>query len=294
MRIGIIGLGLIGGSFAMALRAAPGSEASAAGERIWAVDRDPTTCEDALEAGVIDEAFADADQAPLEHTDLVMLCLHPQACVDVLRRIAPRLKRGAVVSDVCGIKRPIAACAREVLPEGVAFVGGHPMAGKEQGGFAHASPTLFQRAHYLLCPGDAPSEAVALLRTLVRRIGCQDAILTDPETHDANIAYTSQMMHVLALAICEQAPFEGSKGYEGGSFRGATRVAALDAALWTQLFWDNRDALAAVVEELEGKLGEYRALLNGNDRDALARRLRETSARKEAANRAQRENHPER
>lgn len=283
MVICIIGLGLIGGSVAMALRAAPGAEP----ETLWAVDRDPATRADALDAGVVDRAFAGADEAPIEEAGLVLLCLHPHACLEMLRRIAPRLRPGAVVSDVCGVKRPIADCAREVLPPGVAFVGGHPMAGKEQGGFAQASPTLFQRAHYLLCPGGAPQEAVALVRGLAMRIGCRDVILTDPDTHDANIAYTSQMMHVLALAICEQAPFAGSRGYEGGSFRGATRVAALDAALWAELFWDNREALAAVVGELADKLSEYRALLAGDDREALARRLRETSEKKEAANRAQ-------
>jgi len=151
------------------------------------------------------------------------------------------------------------------------------MAGKERGGYVSASPTLFQGAHYLLCPQGAPPDAVDRLRGLATRIGCQDVILTDPHTHDTNIAYTSQMMHVLALAICEQRPFAGSYGFEGNSFRGATRVAALEADLWAQLFWDNREALARVLDELTGKLGEYHALLTAGDREALARRLRETS-----------------
>ncbi|MCL2545095.1 MAG: prephenate dehydrogenase [Clostridia bacterium] len=279
MRIGIIGLGLIGGSLAMAMRAAP----SAKEENIWAVELDPAVRSDALDTGVLDQAFADMDEAPVESADLVLLCLHPAASLEMLPRIAPRLAHGAVISDVCGIKGPIAARAREVLPpraSGPWFIGGHPMAGKERGGFVNASPTLFHRAHYLLCPEGAPPAAVELLRSLAMRIGCRDVILTDPATHDANIAYTSQMMHVLALAICEQRPFAASYGFEGNSFRGATRVAALEADLWSELFWDNREALARVVGELAGKLGEYRALLDGGDREALARRLRETSERK--------------
>ena len=279
LRIGIIGLGLIGGSLAMALRAAPGAE----GDTIWAVERDAAVRCDALDAGVVDAVFAELDEAPVESADLTLLCLHPAACLDMLPRVAPRLAPGAVLSDVCGIKRPIAACARKALPpsaDGPWFIGGHPMAGRERGGFSNATPTLFQRAHYLLCPEGAPEAAVERLRGLALRVGSRDVVLTDPDTHDANLAYTSQMMHVLALAICEQQPFAGSYGYEGNSFRGATRVAALEAALWTELFWENREALARVLDELAGKLGEYRALLTGGDPEALARRLRETSGMK--------------
>lgn len=279
MRIGIVGLGLIGGSFAMALRAAPGSQ----DDTIWVVERDPAVRSDALDAGLADAAFAELDEAPAESADVVLLCLHPAACLDILPRVAPRLATGAILTDVCGIKRPIAACARKALPpskNGPWFIGGHPMAGKERGGFFNASPTLFERAHYLLCPQGAPAEAVERLRGLALRVGCRDVILTDPDTHDANIAYTSQMMHVLALAICEQQPFAGSQGFEGNSFRGATRVAALEADLWAELFWDNREALARVVGELAGKLEDYRALLAGNDREALSCRLRNTSEMK--------------
>ena len=279
MRIGFIGLGLIGGSYAMALRAAPAAKP----DFIWAVERDPAVRSDAVSAGVVDAAFACVGGAPIEQSDLVLLCLHPAACVEMLAAVAPRLGPGAILSDVCGIKKPIAVKAREVFPRGGAgpwFVGGHPMAGKERGGFENASPALFQRAHYLLCPEDAPGLAVEKLQELAKRIGCTDVILTDPDTHDANIAYTSQMMHVLALAICEQRPFAGSYGFEGNSFRGATRVAALEADLWAELFWDNREALAQVLGELTGKLDEYRALLTAGDREALASRLRETSERK--------------
>jgi len=279
MRIGIIGLGLIGGSYAMALGATPGAEP----DFIWAVERDAAIRSDAVSAGVVDAAFAHIGDAPIEETDVALLCLHPAACVKMLPLIASRLRPGAILSDVCGIKKPLAAKARQVLPNSDAgpwFISGHPMAGRERGGFGNASPTLFQQAHYLLCPEDAPPVAVERLRTLAMRIGCADVILTDPDTHDANIAYTSQMMHVLALAICEQRPFAGSFGFEGNSFRGATRVAALEADLWAELFWDNREALAQVLEELTGKLGEYRALLVGGDREALARRLRETSEMK--------------
>ena len=112
-----------------------------------------------------------------------------------------------------------------------------------------------------------------------------DMIETDVKTHDLRIAYTSQMMHVLALAICDQEQLIPSKGFEGGSFRAATRVAALDAKLWTELFWANREALLDQTRELIGKLSEYAALLEGDDREALYARLEESAARKHAYNR---------
>ncbi|MDR3050356.1 MAG: prephenate dehydrogenase [Oscillospiraceae bacterium] len=281
MHTGIIGLGLIGGSVAMAL-AAHGDWPC------WGVDCDADTRAAALACGAVTHAWANIAQAPVEDAGLLLLCLPPQAAEDCLRALAPRLSPGTVVSDVCGVKRPLAAIARQVLPPGAHYIGGHPMAGRERGGFAHASLALFRGSHYLLTPGeDAPPEAVALLRELARRLGCLDTRLTDPETHDRAVAYTSQMMHVLALAICEQELLPGSHGFEGGSFQGATRVAAMDVGLWLDLFWRNRDNLAALLRELEGKLADYRGLLQSDDPSALRRRMTDAAARKEAWNRAQ-------
>ena len=277
-----VGLGLIGGSMAKALR---GFE----GMRALCVDRDPDTRAAALCEGVVEAAYADAAQAPVERADVIVLCLHPQGCVDFLRAHGARVKPGALVTDVCGVKRPVFEAARAYLTPGAHFVGGHPMAGKEHGGYANATGSLFVGAHYILVQeGGEDAQAVARVERMARAMGCADVIRTDPLTHDLRVAYTSQMMHVLAVAICEQDALEDSYGFEGGSFRGTTRVAALDPDLWTELFWPNRDALAQVTEELIGKLQDYAALLRGGEREALRARLAAASARKEAYNRANR------
>ncbi len=280
MRVGIVGLGLVGGSIALAIHEK--------GEwHAFGVDRDRETREAALAARAVDAAYSDVADAPVEQADLLLLCLHPEAAEQTLLAIAPRLTPGTVVSDVCGIKRGITLVARRVLPEGVCFIGGHPMAGREQNGFAYAVSDLFVGAHYLLTPpDDAPPEATAMLCDLAEQLGCADVRLTDPDTHDASVAYTSHMMHVLALSICEQRQLMTSKGFEGNSFEGTTRVAAMDVDLWNGIFWNNRDVLAASIAELEGKLAGYRALLEGDDREVLRARMREAVARKEEWNRA--------
>ncbi|MFR2496337.1 MAG: prephenate dehydrogenase, partial [Christensenellales bacterium] len=159
--------------------------------------------------------------------------------------------------------------------------GGHPMAGRERGGFAHATADLFRGAHYILTPdADVPQESIHLLEQLVTFMGCADVVFSDPAAHDERIAYTSQLMHVMALALCDQHLLFDSYGFEGGSFRGATRVAALDPKLWCELFWANRETLADLTDELIERLSEYSALLHGGDRAALLERLTVSSDRK--------------
>lgn len=279
MIIGVIGLGLIGGSLAMAL-------GNFEGARIFGVDRSAQTRAQAMARATVYAAYEDAGDAPLEDADVIILCLHPEASVAFVKAHAARLKPGAVLTDVCGVKKTLVETIDAYLPEGRAFIGGHPMAGRECGGFANATGALFQGAHYIVVPtARTTPEAYDLLRRMIRCMGCADMIETDVKTHDLRIAYTSQMMHVLALAICDQEQLIPSKGFEGGSFRAATRVAALDAKLWTELFWANREALLDQTRELIGKLSEYAALLEGDDREALYARLEESAARKHAYNR---------
>lgn len=279
MKMMMIGLGLIGGSMALALRGYPDAE-------LYAVDRDDFTRFEALNRGAVLAAWKDAQEAPLETMDVVVLCLHPGAAADFVRAQARRLKPGALLTDVCGVKRPLHEAVMALEDRPFVYLGGHPMAGRERGGFANATADLFRGSHYILTPDDTvPREAVHLMERLVQYMGCCDIVYTDPQAHDARIAYTSQLMHVIALALCEQRLLFDSYGFEGGSFRGATRVAALEPDLWTELFWANRDTLAELTDELIGRLREYSELLRAGDRDALFARLTASSDRKKAFDR---------
>ena len=245
------------------------------------MDGDEPTRLEALGRGVVRAAWSRSDDAPIEDMDIVVLCLHPEAAADFIRKQAGRIKPDALLTDVCGVKRPLREAVAEIADRKFIYLGGHPMAGRERGGFAHATGDLFRGAHYILTPDDSvPQESIHLLEQLVTFMGCADVVFSDPDAHDERIAYTSQLMHVMALALCDQHLLFDSYGFEGGSFRGATRVAALDPKLWCELFWANKETLAELTDELIGKLTEYSGLLHGDDRAALLERLTVSSDRK--------------
>lgn len=274
MKIMFVGLGLIGGSMALALAGYPEAE-------LYAVDRDEWTRFEALNRGAVRAAWSDAADAPLEDMDVTVLCLHPHAAADFVRIHAQRLAPGSLLTDVCGVKRPLHEAVLAVPNRRFIYLGGHPMAGRERGGFANASADLFRGAHYILTPDETvPEESIRFMTRLVTFMGCPDIVFSNPDAHDERIAYTSQLMHVMALALCDQHLLFDSYGFEGGSFRGATRVAALDPSLWCELFWANKETLAGLTDELIDRLSEYSALLRGDDRRALLDRLTASSDRK--------------
>ena len=277
----IVGLGLIGGSLAKALR-------DFEDYRILGVDVSQPTLRYALEQNIVDRAEEDPVRA-LAQGDLVFLCLHPQGIVDFMAAHRDHFKPGAMVTDVCGVKGAILKGAR-VLPDTVSFVGGHPMAGTEFSGIQHALVNMFQGAHYILTPNSQSSpEHIALMERVAKYIGCADVVKTTPERHDAIIAYTSQMMHIIAVSVCDDENLFQYQGFEGDSFRGCTRVAALDVPLWTQLFTMNQQALCQALEQLEEHIRDYRLTIQREDRQALVDKLSFSAARKRKMNALERE-----
>lgn len=274
--IAIVGLGLIGGSMAMALQGFEEYE-------VVGVDVSQPTLRYAMEHHVADRVTDDAVEA-LGQADVVFLCLHPQGIIDFLREHKEHFKPGALVTDVCGVKRAIVEAAR-VLPHGVEFIGGHPMAGTEFSGVQNALKHMFRDAHYIIVPDESSSpDKVALLERMANYIGCSDVVKTTPEQHDAIIAYTSQMMHIIAVSVCDDPQLFEFMGFEGDSFRGCTRVAALDVPLWTQLFSLNAQALDNALEQLEQNIASYRRVLCSGDRKQLAEKLSRSAQRKRRMN----------
>lgn len=279
--IAIVGLGLIGGSMAMALHHFEDFE-------LLGVDVSQPTLRYALEQGVVDRVCGDPASA-LSQADVVFLCMHPQGIVNFLSRYRDRFKPGAMVTDVCGVKGAILDAAR-VLPDTVSFLGGHPMAGTEFSGIQNAIANMFHGAHYILTPNEQSApEHVALMERVAAHIGCANVVRTTPERHDAIIAYTSQMMHIIAVAVCDDPSLFEYQGFEGDSFRGCTRVAALDVPLWTELFTLNADALCTALERLEDNLRAYRQAIASGKRDALVDKLSYSAARKRRMNRMEQE-----
>lgn len=274
--IAIVGLGLIGGSLAAALM---GFEDS----HIIGVVRRQETADYAIQHGYVHEATLDPVYA-LERADVTILCAPPEGILSFLKEHHAQFRPGSLVTDVCGIKTVIMKAA-EQLPPDVDYIGSHPMAGTEFAGIENALPDLFHGSNWIVVPREnSTQEHKDLLRRLAMFVGCQDVREITPERHDAIIAYTSQLMHIVALSVCDDADLFQCKGYEGSSFRDVTRVAALDPDMWTDLMGFNAPALSQVIRRLEENLHAYRIALDNRDRERLHAKLFYSSNRKRRIN----------
>lgn len=262
MKIAIIGLGLIGGSIARRLRGFHGCT-------IAAYNRTAKTLVSARNDGAIDEGYTDPADA-MRDADVIIMCLYPQLNIDMVRDNLDVIKPGALITDVSGIKGYIVEEMHKILPDTVDFIGGHPMAGREVGGYQSSTDTLFENASYLLTPvpGNKP-ENVALLREMAKYLGCRCVMTTTPEQHDEIIAYTSQLMHIVAVALCDNPMIERSASFSAGSLRDCTRVAVINAEMWSELFVENKDALSKRIREMQASLEKLAVAVENSDRAEL-------------------------
>lgn len=273
MKIAIIGLGLIGGSIARRLRGFHDCT-------IAAYNRTAETLLLAKQDGAIDEGFSDAGDA-MDGADLIILCLYPQLNVDMVKNNLSRIKKGAVITDVSGVKGFMTDELTKILPDGVDFIGAHPMAGREVGGYKSSTDTLFNKASFLITPTKQNKpENVALIRELAEYIGCKHVVTTTPEEHDAVIAYTSQLMHVVAVALCDNPMIERSTFFSAGSLRDCTRVAIINAEMWSELFVENKDALAERIDEMQESLEKIKNAVKNSDRDKLEEIMKHATSQK--------------
>lgn len=276
MTVGILGLGLIGGSFARAFRAA--------GAEVLAYDTDP----DVLAAAMVETVAGELDDASVGRCDLIVLAAYPAACVSWLRDHAELLGScsdvaagtGPVVIDTAGVKGPVCGEAFALAAEhGFAFVGAHPMAGAENSGFAFARPDLFRGAPMVLTPPPADDIARLLLldrvNTLLAPAGFGSMSVTDPAEHDRVIAFTSQLAHVVSNAYVKSPTARSHHGFSAGSYRDLTRVAHLNAPMWAELMMDDAENLSREIGWLVDALGAYRDALDAGDRDRLRMLLAE-------------------
>lgn len=271
--IAIVGLGLIGGSMALSLR-------RRTSHCLVGIDCNPAVCEAALSQGAVDEA---GGPERLAGVDTVLLALAPQHLLEFLPAHIAAIPKGAVVSDVCGVKRAVVeACEPLCAQHGLWFIGGHPMAGKEHSGFGNADADLFVGANYILTPtADTDPEARERMETLAREMGCTHLTITTPQQHDRIIAFTSQLPHVLAGAYVQSPRCPQYRGFSAGSYRDVSRVATVDETLWSRLFLLNSEALCEEIDGLIGRLQAYRDTIAAGDRPALEQILAEGRLRKE-------------
>lgn len=273
MKIAIIGLGLIGGSMARRLRGFHDCT-------IAAYNRTKESLDIAMSDGVIDEAYSNPGDA-MDNADLIIMCLYPQLNIDFVRENVDRIKSGAVITDVTGVKGFIIKEMQKILPETVDFIGGHPMAGREVGGYKSSTDTLFDNAPYIITPDRTNGpESIKLVRDMAKYIGCREVVTTTPDEHDSIIAYTSQLMHIVAVALCENPLLERSSSFAGGSLQDCTRIAVINEKMWSELFVENKEHLAYRITEFQECLETIKqATLNG-DRDELEKIMKHATEQK--------------
>ena len=258
----IVGLGLIGGSVARRLRGFHNTY-------ITGIDKDKRTLQLAITDGVIDEGFSQNIDA-VKNADFIILCLYPQANIDFMKENVKYLKNGAVITDVSGVKGYMVEELSKILPDYADYVGGHPMAGREVGGYQSSTDTLFDRASFLITPTDENKpESIALVRDMAEYIGCAHVVTTTPSEHDAMIAYTSQLMHVVAVALCDNPILERSAFFSAGSLRDCTRVANINETMWSELFLENKKELSKRISEMQDSLERMRLAIEDNNAEAL-------------------------
>lgn len=279
-RIGIIGLGLIGGSLGMALCRQAGN--------LWVVGYDPVvaTCQEALARQGVHE-IAHSLERVVRGADLVVVAVPVGKIEQVVAEVASVLAPGAILTDVASTKGQLAKVIPPLLPPGVHYVGGHPMAGSEQSGIAAADPFLFQNAVYLLTPGPkTPPQALTALEKFIRMVGGLPLQLT-PEEHDLMVAVVSHLPHLLAAALVNTAAefnqrYPGTLALAAGGFHDTTRVAMGSPVLWREIFATNRESLLGVLKTMSTELAAFTtALAAGEMAEVEARLKRATVVRKE-------------
>lgn len=273
-KITIVGLGLMGGSFARAL-------ASAGPAAIWAVDRDRDVLRKARDEGVITEGYTDP-AVPLAQSDLVIICLYPGDTIHFLNTHRHLFKKGAVVTDICGVKTPVVESVDSFEGSGVDFVPGHPMAGRERQGYGESKADLFAGCSYILTPlPENRPRSIDLIKAMAGTLGAARIVTTDSRTHDEYISFTSQIPHILAVAYMQASQERDLVQYAGGSFRDVSRVALINEVIWSELFIRNRDKLVPEIRELIRRLNGLADSVENQDAPALMEALRDARQIKE-------------
>jgi len=275
MNVGIVGLGLIGGSMAKSIK-------SRTCHRVWGVDTDQETMTLARLSGAIDGPLTDEN---LANCELLLVALRPQATVDWVREHAGLISKQAAAVDLCGVKRQVCAALAPIAKQyGFAYIGGHPMAGSERGGFVNARDDLFQGASMILTPDERTGIVwLETLKDFFLDIGFASLTFSAPEEHDRIIAYTSQLAHITSSAYVKSPEAQRRRGFSAGSFRDLTRVALLDEQMWTELFLADADYLTEQLEILIGNLNEYLEALKAEDAERLCSLLKEGREKKALA-----------
>ena len=272
MRVGVVGLGLIGGSMAKAYHQA--------GHEVLAWNRSRSVLDFAMLSGDVDGELSSGNVCSC---DLILLTVYPEASVSWLREMTPYIGTKPVVIDCCGTKRVVCqACFPLAQEYGFTFIGGHPMAGTHNSGYKYAKADMFRGAPMVLVPPVFDDiELLDRAKELLEPAGFGFISVTTAEKHDEMIAFTSQLAHVVSNAYIKSPTAGSHKGFSAGSYKDMTRVAWLNPGMWAELFLENKDYLLRELSMVIEHLNEYKTALEQDDREELIRLLDDGRRRKE-------------
>jgi len=277
MKVGIIGLGLIGGSLARQIM-------RNTTHTVLAYD----LSDEVMKKGALLNAYhevLDINASNID-VDVLVIATNPRATLKILDSIVPRIKSGAIIMDTAGIKKEIVKKMRDLKEtrQDVFFVGGHPMAGREFSGVSHSTATLFEHAYIILTPVDMDDvPALESMKEFFYEVKCEGITISSYEKHDKIIAYTSQLAHVVSSAYIKNPLSSEHVGYSAGSFRDLTRVAKLNPTMWTELFLGNKEYLLDAISDVEKRIAEYKEAIMNEDEQKLMELLQDGTEKKEIA-----------
>lgn len=278
LNITIVGLGLIGGSFAKSIKSNLNIK------NLWAIDIGKDMLYKAKNSGVIDDGFIEPI-FPLNNSDIVIMCTYPNVTMNFIKDNMIYFKKNAIITDSTGIKNKIINEINKVKRHDVDFIGGHPMAGKESVGYDFSDECIFQDAKFIITPQEINlSENILLLKRLFTRIGFKKVVEITPEIHDEIIAFTSQLPHIIACCLMNNIKLESGLDYIARSFKDVTRVANINCDLWSELIYDNKDNILIEIDQFTKDLKNIYDIIKKEDKENLISIFNKSSYRRKEMN----------
>ena len=272
-KILIVGLGLLGGSYARGLKRF--------GFHISAITKEQSSIDFALQEGIIDEGSTEIDARMIGEADLVVFALYPHVFVEWIEENQELLKSGALITDVTGVKRSIVYKIQDMLRPDVEFVAAHPMAGREVSGVENSTDRMFVGANYIVTPTEKNTpEVVETIIELGRLLGFSNVTTLSPEEHDEMIGFLSQLTLCIAITLMTCNDKENMEKFTGDSFRDLTRIARINDLMWSELFVANKDVLLEQMNMFIGKFNDLKTMLEMDDIDGMRAMMRHSTERR--------------
>ena len=269
----IVGLGLLGGSYARGLKRF--------GFHISAITKEQSSIDYAINEGIIDEGTTELDERIIGEADLVIFALYPHVFIEWIEQNQHLLKSGSIITDVTGVKGSIVYKIQDMMRSDVEFIAAHPMAGREVSGVENSTERIFQGANYIVTPTPKNTpETINTCLELGRLLGFSNVTTLSPEEHDEMIGFLSQLTHCIAITLMTCNNKENMEKFTGDSFRDLTRIARINDLMWSELFVANKDALLEQMDMFIKKFNELKSMLEKEDIDGMRKMMRHSTERR--------------